>query len=331
MAKKKKIVAKKIVAKKVTPKKKKSMPKKAAPKKVAPKKVTPKKTPTKKVAPKKIVIKKVAKKAAPIKKIAPVRKTAGKKISARTSDFKTIESRITDELVFAKYETGAHTHYDKGWKDPIITEEPPLAYDMDRVVLLPVDPKFAFSYWEIREDTLHSFRERFGWESKLFLRIYDVTNVEFNGFNANEWWDVEVFNRIGTWYIKHYKGDRNLLMDIGVKDSGGMYHVICRSRAIYFPRDTMVAPGKILWMLVDEFGNKVISDIEDYTDDDLLLLRRILGDERFKRFMRGGLDIFLGGSAWGKMPVVEVFIDLGKLPSSKGGSNFLPSSLEARP
>jgi len=317
---------KRIAAKKTTAKKAKAVAKKHVVKKVVAKKAATKKTTTKKVVTKKIAVKKAVTKKVPIKKFAT------KKTMAKSSDLSKITPPLTEELTtLTKYETGAHTHYPSSWKDPIITEEPPLAYDIDRVVLLPVDPRFAFSYWEIREDTYQNFRERFGWDCKLMLRVYDVTNVEFNGFNATEWWDVEVHNRVGTWYIKHYRGDRNLLVDIGIMDKGGTYHVICRSRAIYFPRDKMVSPGKMLWMLVDEFGNKVISDIEDYTDDDLLLLRRILGDERFKRFMKGGLDIFLGGSAWGKLPAIDTFIDLGKLPSSKSGSNFLPSSLEARP
>ena len=93
----------------------------------------------------------------------------------------------------------------------------------------------------------------------------------------------------------------------------------------------MVAPGKIFWMLVDEFGNKIISDIEDYTEEDLRLLRIIMGDERFKRFMTGGMDIFLGGSAWGRLPMIENFIDLAKLPSSRSGSSWsMPSSTTGR-
>ena len=78
----------------------------------------------------------------------------------------------------------------------------------------------------------------------------------------------------------------------------------------------MVAPGKIFWMLVDEFGSKHISDIEDFTEEDLMLLRKIMGEDRFKHFMKGGLDIFLGSSARGKIPLIENFIELANLPSS---------------
>jgi hypothetical protein len=328
----KKTTAKKAVVKKKPAKKvavKKTVAKKAAPKKVATKKVTvqkieAKKPIVKKTAVKKTIIKKVAVTKAVVKKAAP--KKQAKKPVAEVKQIKD----ISEELILTKYETGAHYHYPEYRKDLLETEEPPCAYDINRVVILPVDPTFAFLYWEVREDTLNSMFQQFGYDSKLTVRIYDVTNVEFNGLNANEWWDVEVYNRIGTWYLKHFKGDRNLVVDIGVLSSDGNYHVIHRSKTIYFPRDAMVAPGKTFWMLVDEFGNKVISEIEDFTEEDMRLLRLIMGDDKFKRFMKGGLDIFLGGSAWGRIPAIENFINLANIPSSRSGSWSMPSSSTRR-
>jgi len=71
------------------------------------------------------------------------------------------------------------------------TEELSPLYYIDRVVILPIDPKFAFTYWEVKEDTLTHFFQMHGYDSKLTLRIYDVTNIEFDGYNAHEWWDVK--------------------------------------------------------------------------------------------------------------------------------------------
>jgi hypothetical protein len=312
----KKIVAKKPVAKKVV---KKAIVKKVTVKKAIVKKTVVKKATVKKPEVKKAVTKKVIVKKATTKKIV-------KKPAAEVKEIKD----ISEELILTKYETGAHTHYQEYHKDLLETEEPPYSYDINRVVILPVDPTFAFLYWEVREDTLNSMFQQFGYDSKLTVRVYDVTNVEFNGFNANEWWDIEIYNRIGTWYLKHFKGDRNLVVDVGVLSTDGNFHVIHRSKTIYFPRDTMVAPGKTFWMLVDEFGNKLISEIEDFTDEDMRLLRMIMGEDRFKRFMKGGLDIFLGGSAWGRIPAIENFINLANIPSSRSGSWSMPSSSTRR-
>ncbi|MBN1114058.1 MAG: DUF4912 domain-containing protein [Oligoflexia bacterium] len=246
-----------------------------------------------------------------------------------TKEAETVQSDFPkeyEEISLKKYDSGAHSSHTGYFYDPLRTEEPPHSYFIDRAVILPIDPKFAFIYWETREDTLHHLHERYGFDAKLVVRVYDVTNIDFNGYNAHEWWDIEVYHRIGSWYIKHSRGDRNLIIDIGLRAGDGTFHVIARSRSISFPREHMVAPGKILWMLVDEFGNKVVSEVEDYTDEDLKLLRAILGEERFKRLREGGLDIFLGGSAWGRLPVVEHYIDLSKLMSSGSVGASKPSS-----
>jgi len=235
-----------------------------------------------------------------------------------TSDLFTYQEldNTKDEMTLTKYDIGAHTTSVEYAYDPMKTEELSPLYYIDRVVMLPIDPKFAFAYWEVKEDTLNHFFQMHGYDSKLTLRIYDVTDIDFDGYNSHEWWDVEIYNRLGTWYLRHFRSDRSLIVDIGVVSTDGNFHVMARSKSIYFPRDHMVAPGKILWMLVDEFGNKVISEIEDYTDEDLRLLRKILGEDRFKLFMKGGLDVFLGGSVWGRLPIIENFIDLAKIPSS---------------
>ena len=310
----KKPTTKKPVAKKTTTKK--TTTKKVTTKKVATKKAVVKKPASKKVVTKKKITKKVAIKK-PATKKATIKKAVVKKVAKKPKvlvELKDPNYQVNEELVLTKYETGAHYTHQAYYKDPMLTEEPPHTYEMNKIVLLPVDPKFAFIYWEVREDTLNGVLHAFG--GKLNIRVYDVTNIDFNGYNAHEWWDIEVYDRIGTWYLRHNRSDRNLVVDIGVKSHDGHFHVIDRSRAVYFPRDFMVGPGKILWMLVDEFGNKLISDIEDYTDEDLKLLKRIMGEDRLRRFMKGGFDIFLGASAWGRIPIMDSFIDLESMPSS---------------
>ncbi len=332
----KKMVTKKTAVKKPAVKKataKKASVKKPVAKKTAVKKPAAKKTKDKQVLAKKPELEKVVSKKTIVKKAAAIKnitKKPAKKEKLTVNKAVEEVKDISEELVLTKYETGAHSNYPEYYKDPLETEEPPYSYDINRIVILPVDPTFAFLYWEVREDTLNSMFQQFGYDSKLTIRVYDVTNVEFNGFNANEWWDVEIYNRIGSWYLKHFKGDRNLVVDIGILSTDGNFHVIHRSKTIYFPRDNMVAPGKIFWMLVDEFGNKLISDIEDFTEEDMRLLRMIMGEDRFKRFMKGGMEIFLGGSAWGRIPEIENFINLANIPSSRSGSWSMPSSSTRR-
>lgn len=222
-----------------------------------------------------------------------------------------------DELKLTRFETGGHSKHTGYSFDKIRSEEIPFSYGYNRAVLLPVDPVLAYTFWELREDTLIDYLNKFGYDNRLVLRIYDVTNVIFDGTNSNEYWDIEVFERIGSWYIRHGKADRNLLIDIGIKAPDGTFHIICRSKTIYFPRNFIVNSSKIRWMLVDEFGNSIVSEVEDYTDDDLKLLEQILGKDRLKRLMKGELSFFGGGSNWGRIPELSNVIDLSTISSSR--------------
>jgi len=222
-----------------------------------------------------------------------------------------------DELKLTRFETGGHTKHTAYSFDKLRSQEIPYEYGFNKAILLPVDPVLAFAYWEIREDTLLDFFNRFGFDKKLILRIYDVTNLDFDGKNAHEHWDIEIYDRVGSWYIRHSKPDRTLLIELGLRSNDNSIAVIARSMSIYFPRNYMVAGGKIKWMLVDEFGNNFISDVEEYTNDDLRLLEQILGKDRLKKILKGELSFTGGGSHWARIPSVDSFIDLGDLVSSK--------------
>ena len=67
-----------------------------------------------------------------------------------------------EETTLTKYDIGAHTTSVEYAYDPMKTEELSPLYYIDRVVMLPIDPKFAFTYWEVKEDTLNHFFQMHG-------------------------------------------------------------------------------------------------------------------------------------------------------------------------
>lgn len=152
-------------------------------------------------------------------------------------------------------------------------------YGVEKIVFLPIDPLFGFVYWDFKATTLeHAFAYK---EANLILRFYDVTNINFNGQNANETWDVKVYGHRGTWYFNHDRGDRNLIVEIGVLEFNGNFTSFSRSNITYFPSNEVSKSDNIQWMTVDADGNKVISDIEKFTKADLKLLKKILGDDLY--------------------------------------------------
>ena len=114
----------------------------------------------------------------------------------------------------------------------IIPEE----YGEDAVALMTVDPRKLFIYWEVSEDTLA------GHKGNITIRLYDVTDVDFDGMNANSYLDLTVDKRIGDLYLDVHPG-RDYVADIGVKDHLGIFISMARSNKATTPYEGMAEKG----------------------------------------------------------------------------------------
>jgi hypothetical protein len=114
------------------------------------------------------------------------------------------------------------------------------------------DPEWIFAYWDLET-------EKKQWVERLFseghartvLRIYDVTDVEFDLSHVKTFWDVEVDLGTLEWYVHVQSFDRTLVADLAIIDRFGRFHVIARSNTIRMPR---LGPSDIIdeqWMCVD--------------------------------------------------------------------------------
>jgi hypothetical protein len=185
-------------------------------------------------------------------------------------------------------------------------EELPFEYGTDRVVLLVVDPRFVFTYWEIRDDSIAQARRDLGPSARLTLRFYDISAT--GNPDASAFWDVEVFDRLGNWYLRLAHPEQRLCLDIGMRNAAGHFYRLARSNILRLPPQSLAKPGPIKWMVITPAGDRLISDIEEYTDADLALLKKILGPYFFDLLMRGRLASIAGSS------VEAVFYDIQQLP-----------------
>lgn len=305
VAKKKAKVAKKKTSRKPArkaPAKKaaarKTARKRAAPKKAAPKRATPKKRSAAKIEAARAQVAATIKRPIPRMPLAPKRRAihvaeiAG---MTRPDDIEKIISQLSDLTP----ETSAvrETKFDIGVKHngtAMAEHELPSEYGKDRVILLVVDPNFVFTYWEVRQDSLQEASSRIGHDGKLTLRFYDV-GTSYNPEQSN-FWDVEVFDRLGNWYLKLAHPEQHICLDIGLKNSRGHFYRIARSNLVKLPQQSLAKPGPIKWMVVTPSGERSISDVEEYTDADLALLKKILGPYFFDLLMRGRLASIAGSS-----------------------------------
>lgn len=114
-------------------------------------------------------------------------------------------------------------------------EELPKVYGETKIMFLPRDPFWAFAYWEISEKTKKEYEEKLK-VANLNLRVYDVTGVDFDGTNANSYFDIQINELADNWYINLPQMNRSWCVDLGLKYPDGSFEMLTRSNIIHAPR-----------------------------------------------------------------------------------------------
>lgn len=153
------------------------------------------------------------------------------------------ESRVTE----SKYYTGPEKH-----RAPARYDELPRGYDEERIVLMARDPYWAYVYWEATPVRIEREKAWFGWDSKLVVRLYDITGVQFDGMNAHGYYDQEVFDRVGSWYFDLGRPSHTFCADIGLLSPDGRFVTLARSNTATLPREGVSDVLDEEWMLLDE-------------------------------------------------------------------------------
>ncbi len=132
--------------------------------------------------------------------------------------------------------------------------EIPQRYNDNKIVLLARDPYWCYAYWDISPDFMGEKAKEAGKSGNydLVLRVYDVTDIVFNGGNAHKFIDIKVSGDSNNWYINVWASDRSYIVDLGFKTSDGRFILIARSNAVSTPRDRVSDKTDEEWMVVDE-------------------------------------------------------------------------------
>ncbi|MCG3193636.1 MAG: hypothetical protein DIJKHBIC_02890 [Thermoanaerobaculia bacterium] len=120
---------------------------------------------------------------------------------------------------------------------PFLTEK----YNETYLYLVPCDPKSVFVIWELSEGTLAHLAHRFGQDflsnNALILRVYDVTGIDFNGFNANSFFEVDDFLIDKNNYWVRAQSGRSYVAELGFRAHGTtFFEMVARSNAVFVPR-----------------------------------------------------------------------------------------------
>jgi len=179
----------------------------------------------------------------------------------------------------------------------------PFDYGHNRVILLVVDPKFVFVYWEVQNDKMREAINNIGPNAKLTLR--------FRNLDSGRSWDISIYERVGNWYLKLDHPGQNLTLTIGMKNDRGDFFQIASSGTMRLPRMGLAPKSPIKWMLVSPTGEKVITEIEEYTDADLELLKKIMGPYFFDLLKRERFAGISGSSAENIFMNLEEIVPIG--------------------
>lgn len=134
-------------------------------------------------------------------------------------------------------------------------EELPSAYGETRIVIMVRDPHWLFAYWEITDARKMDIEReaRAGWgDLRKVLRVYDVTDIEFNGTNAHKHFDIDITSETGNWYIRVGEANRSWCVDLGVITADGRFIVIARSNVVVTPREGASDVIDEEWMSIEE-------------------------------------------------------------------------------
>jgi len=117
--------------------------------------------------------------------------------------------------------------------------EIPWQYGADRMVLMVRDPNWLFAYWEITAAKQDEFSQQYGesaWSlSRPVLRVYDVTGVEFNGNNANNYIDFTISDYVDNWHLDVSRPNSTFCVDVGRVFPDGRFVTLLRSNIVHTP------------------------------------------------------------------------------------------------
>jgi hypothetical protein len=206
-----------------------------------------------------------------LKKAVPARKKAAAKpaavrrpvkrgtvVSAQQQRPVSVERKEMLGVQETAIETSKYFSYAPVRQRRTVPHDLPFRYEKDRMALQVRDPWWLHCYWEVASNTWNGLRDRLKdlfYSAKKVLRVYDVSNIIFNGKNANRFFDIEVNSEAMSWYIDAGGPGRSWCVDYGLKLANGDFVTILRSNTVTSPID---APSWITdeeWMVPEEiFG-----------------------------------------------------------------------------
>ncbi len=109
----------------------------------------------------------------------------------------------------------------------------PGGYGESRIVLMPRDPQWAYTYWDVPVEHKEELRRNGG--QQLALRIYDVTDISLENQSPHSIQEYPSDEMAREWYLPIPVSDRDYVIDIGYRCADGRWLVLARSARVHIP------------------------------------------------------------------------------------------------
>ena len=141
--------------------------------------------------------------------------------------------------------------------------ELPWRYQDNCLMIMPRDPWWIHSYWDISEarvnEVISSIPVYERQNLKWIMRAYDVTGVrDFRGNNANSYFDLDINFEANSWYVNVNSPEREWCVEIGFVNSAGKFFAVARSNIIKTPYFGISSVIDEEWVLPDDDYFKVL-------------------------------------------------------------------------
>ncbi len=109
----------------------------------------------------------------------------------------------------------------------------PGGYGESRIVLMPRDPQWSYTYWDIPNEHKEELRRQGG--QQLALRLYDVTDISLEYQSPHSIQEYPSDELAREWYLPIPVSDRDYAVDIGYRCADGRWLVLARSAPVRIP------------------------------------------------------------------------------------------------
>lgn len=109
----------------------------------------------------------------------------------------------------------------------------PEGYGESRIVLMPRDPQWAYTYWDIPNEHKQSLRHQGG--EQLSLRLYDATDISLDHQVPHSIQEYPCDEMAREWYVPIPVSDRDYIIEIGYRCADGRWLILARSAEVRVP------------------------------------------------------------------------------------------------